>query len=263
MAEDAPEGHASSEPWTARPSAPEPPTSAKAPASPDETSVGEWACFIGLVVAGLMAVNALLPDTDDPGTWFGRAVVLGALSFAGFMLAVSTPSGQRRAKQREELARERTTQWNEQLVAWGYDASRMEAGTWPPEGFATYDVKMGSHLAGEETPPWSQLYMQLAPPGRPELAARMATFQPGPPVDIPVADIVRLDARSRSGAWFGFGASGAAAAHVASSLDYHLAGYELVLVTTTGWNLYLRALGGSPPLTQLATIQGRQSGAPY
>lgn len=164
-----------------------------------------------------------------------------------------------RQAERARLVRDR----EDQFAAWDYDVTARDVHRWPPRGFTAYDVIHGTTAQGLPAPAYSTLHLQLAPPHRPDLAARIAPHQPGPPIDIPIHDVIQLAARSRGAAWFGFGASGAMAAHVASSLDRHLAGYELVLVTTSGFHLRLRVLGGAPPEAELDTISARAAGSPF
>lgn len=224
-----------------------------------------------IAIALLAFVVSLFQGCGGACGYDGDASAVPALLAAVVMLVVgviivnvdaSTESGkQREAARKAEQARQ-LAGWNEQLDRWGYDSGTV-AHSWPPQGFATYDVLAGSAFQGHDAPAWSKLHLELAPPGKPTLAARVAPHQPGPAIDIPVSDLVRLQARSRSGAWFGFGASGAMAAHAASALDYHLAGYELNVVSRSGFNLRLRMLGGAPPVAKLQLVEARMQGVAF
>lgn len=226
------------------------------------------ACFpaIGAMFMGLWTVSLWLGYAESDsgsGQPFLITLGLGVVTLVLIAIDTATPGGQRRHEQWEAEKEARDKQWKAQLGAWGYDPQGTPAGRWPPRGFRTYEVKPGSSVEGQPIPAWNKMHLQLAPPGRPDLAIRMARYEPGPPVDIPVHDLLRLQAPSRSGTWFGIGASGSAAAHVASALDYHLAGYELHLLTRSGLNLRLRMLGGAPPEAELSTIEARMAGVPY
>lgn len=233
----------------------------------------------GEMLAGLLGFGSLAAFASSVLFWCGgacqwdqdsspgRAFLWGlGLGLAAIVVAVidgATATGAARDRAREQAATEAWTTWVAQLDAWGYDAPGTGRRTWPPAGFVTHDVMHGTMVNGQAAPLWSTCHLQLAPPGEPHLAARVAPHQPGPPIEVPVEDIVSLQARSRSGSWFGLGASGAMAAHAAASLDYHLAGYELTLVTRSGLQLQLRKLGGTPPVAELRTVEARAAGAAY
>lgn len=129
------------------------------------------------------------------------------------------------------------------------------------DGFHRLDVRELVER-GRTVPTWLGQYfmVRFAPVDAPHVAVEVADPNGGP--SIPITGITTLRARSAAGGWFGFGAAGAAAAHLAAGLERQLAGWEVTIGTTNESWWHLRALSGPLPELEIERALQRLRGAP-